>query len=778
MNMIGIDGGKYNLPDREVADDKKGKEYQLKFLRAINSMSCNNILVNNNGVYTNDSTDVFGQMPDIWNDRYQVEQNYAFINGLLLDTKRLPKRTSADTAADALLNQQRYTVFYDLGYMRAIQRLRSILGDRQTDLYIYPISSDGISASDTIKYDKLAGIRASKMLGPQAEAMGAQGAFGLSPDGPTTELEWGQWASDPRNIGMVKMEVAGERVRHLNKVGRLFNENWAPDLLASGFAICVTLPDSNGMPRYIPVRRIDAALPKNWKSPQEFGFHRAMTMPEIIAESGGQLSEKDFAEAERVAKANNGTFTRTGTHNVFTGMWMDHLHFDIVEENGQKRRAMPGEEPTGKQRYSVYFIGSYIVGTNTSDSPDSWIPVNWNVGLGSQMGRFPKFGEVRLPVAIASNEVFNNHVKPIARRAMERMEMILDLRLEFQRLVKNIIPPRILAPSEMMVAEFKGKKLSQAEFLRMAKAGVISYSLSMIADTLDINQAVSLSNLLKVSDAMIPDFTQIIGAIEYEYGELNKILGVTPAELGDISSDDPVRSLQIQMQAGESAHSGILFARDMLETDMTYTAYTQIAAKVREGDNMVMSAVLFGGAMPTEVELGPSDFPDDMMVRLEVRNSDAERQQFLNTLMQMKSSMQINEVDFMFIHGQRNLKVAAALLDARVAANAEKAQANQMQLVQAQTEGNANVAAQTADKKLQEKEIAAQALLEAQRMKSETEMSKSMATTNDNYVKLQSQVQQLNMTLQAMFERDRANAADKKKLKEMELEEQGKNDAD
>lgn len=725
------------LPSKEVPDSEKNRDYILKQIMAIHRLNGTYCMGSAarmlpNGIIDFGHDDNTGVTRNIYQNAAGFAEDRRWMAGLGTGEKYKKVHNMASKESTEVLTAMAVNWALPKFMLPIFDQLVENLWKRDTELIVTaldPLSNAVVEEAKQLAKAKIM-VASDPEVKQMSERMGVADQLKLPEDHPQDLDEWEQWAGDDLvNAASKGVELALLHVDELDNYRDDVREQMAKELVATGVQVLASITNAAGIPERKSIRVEDAVLPwtnDNWRRMSYGGYYRRMTTGDIAREASGQLSEaayKRIEDAKQIVAGNNVRLPgniQEGTVLVFTCFFMDHLHYVAGDDADGFRVRIPSDGDTSayenvrKTRYEVAFQGNWIVDTGMEEplrSGEKEVPISWNCGLCWDMPRMKSTkGRTRLPIIAKAYRMEGMCVRSAARIGQDHYDNIAKIMYQTSHLLNNIIPPGATIDMQALIG-VRNPDLTlvkPSEVVRVWR----STGLLMVNNFrgYDPENPQKTQQAVQVTDALIPNFTILMNQLMAEIALFERALGYNNiAAGGTVEERQGARVSQMQMQTADKNQAYLRNVQDRVEKEMYHVTYGQLQGIIRSGIGLKGQVKLFGVSGVKSFHLTADNDPADIGIELDVRPTEEERQSLLNEISSARMQNQITPGMAVSLRSMKNLKQMARMLDIYTARQTKVAQDNQMQLVQAQTQGNQQAAQMTAESMKQKVQFEAQA---------------------------------------------------------------------
>lgn len=765
---------KAGFPSKERPNSEKDAKYVQAWLRAIYSKhrSC---ILGPGGVDAN-----IGQVANIWNNFRMTDQTRRWSRGLndVAEYKKVFAMNSPE--ANTILTQRAMKWNSPMDHVPYMDRLRNIFTNRDTSLIVNILNK----AAQDAHLDEQMRLLAKAVMASDPELKAAAQGMGIDiappANEPQTPSEWEMYQRMGAKPAIaVTIRKAINALKALVKYHRTVRPFLADSLIDDGLAVLVSLVNNRGVPEPMVVRYENCLIPEtsdNWRDPPWFAIRVFMTPSEIFSRMGRECTPQIRERVNRMAQASsnlqipvpliNGVTTPNRTEDgieVLVGWFKDYNTLDVAtrKSDGIARKYEasmdPSEYEVERTQYEVVYEGMWIIGT---EEPDDGIvdhgadrgAIYWGCRLSYSQPRMrDALWRTRLPVVITSYGMYNMCVQSIASRMKLAYDPVVMASLELKALILRIVPPYIAIEGEWLdkVTGVDGTgQRKRGDLIRtLLQSGVLEVNSRDPDDYTDTGER-GFKEGIRVDGGFIPEFERLAKLIEFEMGRFERVAGFNEANNGGTMDErQPVRNAQIMATSQAKALKPITDCMDAAEADLAEVMYMQLQCVLASGGEIEWLGPFLGDATARVIQLTADTDPGTVGMEMRQMSTEEERGRFQEMLSTAATNGEITSDDVYFVGDMEDKNEASEWLRKRRETRAQQKQAETMQAIEAQNQGNQQAAQITQEAMLAKVQAESQARMAEIQMKGELDLQR-MQLQN------QFELQKLQMTLESTMGRE------------------------
>lgn len=680
--------------DRDRPNSEKDWRYIVNVIRAFHKTHgsrCTEKRIDDGKPLPN--ADPLGRSLNIYNNWLEIAHNRAWAAGLDLPYPYMPVHSGSSPAANDPKAERNTWMSTTKWHLRVVDKVKLGIRDRATNKNVTAMDRQSIAKAVEARFMQKSKIvnYTNPRFKQDAEDMGVP--LKMPAGQPQNLLEWqffgGENIKDAASMAIeLILSLCDVKDDYMKRV----RPEIAKELFETGVLVMATLRDANGFPyrKVIPID--EAVLPitkNNWADPEWMGFEERLSYEQVI-ERTGELSKKQRERVRKLCSTNASgykTYANSpkpdmgGTVRVLTLFFKDTNKFTAGDgPDGFRRPIDPseaGEYSNVKSTpYEVWYQGSLIIedGYNYSGGDVAWDdnaindeekgPICWDCGHASGSQRMRSaIGRVRPPMTAKALRMNNMVVKAPAAIGREHYQAVNQLAYKLYDMVDAIRKPGVYLDPSMLVGvpDGKGGLMDPLDVLALWVDENILLGKRHITDEFNVDR--QRDQGAQPLEARVGPVMELMQMLREELSLFEMAMGFNDASVGNTLEERQAARNVMAMQAATDRSQNYLYKeQDHVECDVAYSTYGMVQDLVKSGRDIEDVVRLFGEPGVQIVRFTADMDPGDIGIELEVRMTDAERQEMMDALAQDKANGLITTDEWLEAKMTKNPKQMFVLL--------------------------------------------------------------------------------------------------------------------
>ncbi len=635
--------------------------------------------------------DPLGKSLNIWNNWVEIGHNRLWSAGLDTPEPYMPVHSGASPSANDVKVERNTWMSTTKWHLRVVDKIKLGIQDRATNKIVTAMDRKSVHKALEAKFMQKSRIvnNSNPRFKEDAEAMGVP--LKLPAGQPQNLLEWQLFGGENiKDAASMTIELVLSLCDVKDDYMKRIRPEMAKELFETGVLILVTLRDASGFPYRKVIRLDDALLPitrDNWADPEWMGFYEELSY-EQVAERTNEFSEKQWARIRKLCERNSAGFLSGsnspkpdigGKVRVLTMFFKDTNKFTAGDgPDGFRRPIDPSEagdyDNVKSTPYEVWYQGSLIVedgvGYGTPGWDDKTIddeekgPLCWDCGHanGSQRMR-SAIGRVRPPMVAKALRMNDMVVKAPAAIGREHYQAVNQIAYKLATMIEAIRKPGVQFDPSMLVGimEGNGKMMDPMDVFNLWVDENVLFIKQEIGD--EANYDRKRGNGVSPLDARVGPVVELQNMLKEQLALFEMSMSFNAASVGNTAEERTAARVWQDMQAQTDRSQAYLHkVQDHVECDAAYSTYGVVQDLVKSGRDIEDVVKLFGEPGVQVVRFTADMDPGDIGIELEVRMTDAERQDMMDVLAQDKAAGLITTDEWVEAKNTKNLKQMFILL--------------------------------------------------------------------------------------------------------------------